>query len=85
MTGVASPPGLARSRSTMAAEASMPWTSTPLAARGRATLPVPMPSSSAGPGAGQLGQPVDAVRRVGHGRRHGVVQVGDPVAVGLGS
>ena len=47
---MASPPGLARSRSTMAVEASMPWTSTPLAARGRATLPVPIPSSRAGPG-----------------------------------
>ena len=50
VTGMAAPPGLARNRSTMAAEASMPWTSTPLAARGRATRPVPMPSSRAGPG-----------------------------------
>ena len=47
---MASPPDLARSRWTMASEASMPCTSTPLAASGRAILPVPMPSSSAGPG-----------------------------------
>ena len=49
VTGIASPPGLARSRATIASEESMPCTSTPRAAKGRATRPVPMPSSSARP------------------------------------
>jgi len=47
-----SAPGLAASRSSMAAEASRPVTARPSAARGRASRPVPTPSSrrrAAGP------------------------------------
>ena len=49
VTGIASPPGLARSRATIASDRSMPCTSTPRAASGSATRPVPMASSSARP------------------------------------
>ncbi len=48
-TGMASPPGLARSRATMARDRSMPCTSTPRRASGSAIRPVPMPNSSARP------------------------------------
>ena len=50
-TGMASPPGLARSRATMARDRSMPCTSTPRRASGSAIRPVPMASSSARPSA----------------------------------
>ena len=49
VTPIASPPGLARSRATMARDMSMPCTSTPRRASGSAIRPVPMPSSSARP------------------------------------
>ncbi len=49
VTGIAAPPGLARSSSTMSCEISMPWTSTPRSCSGRATRPVPIASSSAAP------------------------------------
>ncbi len=49
VTPMASPPGLARSRATMAFDRSMPCTGTPRAASGSAMRPVPMPSSSARP------------------------------------
>ena len=48
-TGMSSPPGLARSRATMARDSSMPCTSTPRRASGSAIRPVPMASSSARP------------------------------------
>ena len=49
VTPMASPPGLARSRATMARDRSMPCTGTPRRASGSAIRPVPMPSSSARP------------------------------------
>ena len=49
VTPMASPPGLARSRATMARDRSIPCTSTPRRASGSAIRPVPMPSSSARP------------------------------------
>jgi hypothetical protein len=49
VTRTASPPGLRRSRSTIASERSIPSTRIPRAARGRAMRPVPTASSSAGP------------------------------------
>lgn len=49
VTGTAAPPGLARSRSTMARDRSTPCTRTPRPARGSAIRPVPTPSSSARP------------------------------------
>ena len=49
VTGIESPPGLARSRSTIAAEASTPSTAIPRDASGSATRPVPMASSSTRP------------------------------------
>src|SRR6478735_1068121 len=49
VTGNRSPPGLRRSSATIASEKSMPCTSTPRAASGRATRPVPIASSRAGP------------------------------------
>jgi len=45
-TGIAAPPGLARSRATIASEASTPSTGIPRAASGSATRPVPIASSS---------------------------------------
>ena len=48
-TGMAAPPGLARSRATMARDRSMPCTSTPRRVSGSAIRPVPMPNSSARP------------------------------------
>jgi hypothetical protein len=51
VTGIASPPGLARIRSTIAREASSPSTATPRAASGSATRPVPIASSSTRPSA----------------------------------
>src|SRR5215467_13113447 len=47
VTPTASPPGLARSRATIARDRSMPWTGTPRRASGKAIRPVPTPSSSA--------------------------------------
>jgi len=49
VTGIESPPGLARSCSSIAAEASTPSTAIPRAASGSATRPVPMASSSTRP------------------------------------
>jgi hypothetical protein len=49
VTGIASPPGLARIRATMARDMSMPCTSTPRAASGSATRPVPTANSSVRP------------------------------------
>jgi hypothetical protein len=49
VTGIESPPGLARSRSTMEAEASTPSTVIPRVASGSATRPVPMANSSTRP------------------------------------
>ncbi len=49
VTGNRSPPGLRRSSATIASEKSMPCTSTPRAASGKATRPVPIASSRAGP------------------------------------
>ena len=48
-TSIAAPPGLARRRSTMARDRSIPATFTPASCSGRATRPVPMANSSAGP------------------------------------
>src|SRR5262249_47469386 len=48
-TSIWLPPTFARRRSSMAGEASMPWTRTPRSASGKAMRPAPMPSSSAGP------------------------------------
>ena len=48
VTGIASPPGFARSCSTIASESSIPVTGTPFAASARPTRPVPIASSSAG-------------------------------------
>ena len=49
VTPIASPPGFARSRSTIAFDSSIPCTGTPRCASGSATRPVPIPSSSARP------------------------------------
>ena len=49
VTGIDSPPGLARSRCTIAPEASIPSTVIPRAASGSAIRPVPMASSSTRP------------------------------------
>jgi hypothetical protein len=49
VTPIASPPGLARSRATIARDMSMPCTGTPRRASGSAMRPVPMPSSRARP------------------------------------
>lgn len=49
VTPIASPPGLARSRSAIARDSSMPCTSTPRSDSGNATRPVPTPSSRALP------------------------------------
>ena len=49
VTGISGPPGFRRSSATIASDASTPWTSTPSAASGNATRPVPIPSSSARP------------------------------------
>ena len=87
VTGTPSPPGLARSRSTIAADASMPWTSSPAVASGRARRPEPMPSSSTGPTAGlrhQRRHPVGAGLGVGDVAVPVVVDVGEAVAVGAG-
>lgn len=46
---IVSPPGLARSRATMARDRLMPCTGPPRAASGSATRLVPVPSSSARP------------------------------------
>lgn len=46
VTSIASPPGLARIRSIMARDMSMPATGTPRAASGSAILPVPTANSS---------------------------------------
>jgi hypothetical protein len=48
-TGTRSPPGLAASRAAIGADRSIPDTSTPRAASGSATRPVPTASSSAAP------------------------------------
>ena len=49
VTGMASPPGLARSCATIALESSRPCTGTPRAASGSAIRPVPIANSSAAP------------------------------------
>ena len=49
VTGTASAPGLARSRSAMCGDSSIPLTGTPRALSGSATRPVPTANSSAGP------------------------------------
>jgi hypothetical protein len=65
VTGTDSPPGFARSRSTIAAEASTPSTLIPRAAGGSATRPVPMASSSTlpSPARPKANQPQDTLTR----------------------
>src|SRR5690349_10002759 len=48
-TGIASSPTFSRTLAAIGAESSMPLTGTPRSARGTATRPVPIASSSAGP------------------------------------
>ena len=49
VTAISSPPGLSRSRATIARDRSIPATGTPRAASGRAIRPVPIANSSADP------------------------------------
>ncbi len=76
VTPTSSPPGFARSLATIAFDSSIPWTGTPRCASGSATRPVPIPSSSARPLAGEFDEEVDDRidgRRVEHLRRGLVV------------
>jgi len=49
VTATSAPPGLARSRASIRADASIPVTAMPRAASGSATRPVPIPNSNAVP------------------------------------
>src|SRR5215207_2934833 len=85
VTGIASPPGLLRSRATMASETSTPCNSTPRSVNGSAIRPVPIASSSTGPAStGEAGDRLD--RRLGVELAiEIVVPLGDPLAVRLGA
>ena len=82
-TSTRSPPGFARSRSSIAGDESTPCTSSPRSARGIASLPVPTPSSRTRSAPARLEQERDGRLPFGVHRIPLVVDIGDRVAIGL--
>ena len=81
VTGIASPPGFARSRSTMRSEASMPCDLDPTGGERERDPTAADRELEHAPVAGQLGEELDRARGI-ELRVPLVVDVSDPVAVG---